>query len=59
LQPLQLGEGRIDVADRDPLAVDVTMITASTSRKLPNVSWPIESENDRGCVEIGGNSEVM
>src|ERR1700730_14267374 len=29
------------------LAVLVIMITASTSRKPPNVSWPIESENDR------------
>jgi len=27
--------------------------------KLPNVSWPIESENDLGVVEFGGNSEVM
>jgi hypothetical protein len=26
--------------------------------KLPNVSWPIDSENDLG-VEFGGNSEVM
>jgi hypothetical protein len=26
------------------LAVEVMMITASTSMKLPNVSWPIESE---------------
>jgi hypothetical protein len=34
------------------------MITASTSMKLPNVSWPIDSENDLG-VEFGGNSEVM
>ena len=35
------------------------MITASTSMKLPNVSWPIESENDRGGSEFGGNSAVM
>ena len=35
------------------------MITASTSMKLPNVSWPIESENDRVVGEFGGNSEVM
>ena len=35
------------------------MITASTSMKLPNVSWPIDSENDRGVGEFGGNSEVM
>ncbi|XIA68017.1 hypothetical protein ACFIOY_21930 [Bradyrhizobium sp. TZ2] len=27
--------------------------------KLPNVSWPIDSENDLGIVEFGGNSEVM
>jgi hypothetical protein len=27
--------------------------------KLPNVSWPIESENDRGGVEFGGVSAVM
>ncbi|NJR31437.1 hypothetical protein HC762_01550 [bacterium] len=27
--------------------------------KLPNVSWPIESENDLGVVEFGGDSEVM
>ena len=41
------------------LAVEVTMITASTSMKLPNVSWPIDSENDRGVVEFGGNSGGM
>jgi hypothetical protein len=41
------------------LAVEVMMITASTSMKLPNVSWPIESENDLGVVEFGGDSEVM
>ena len=41
------------------LAVEVMMITASTSMKLPNVSWPIDSENDLGIVEFGGNSEVM
>ena len=41
------------------LAVEVMMITASTSMKLPNVSWPIDSENDRGIVEFGGNSAVM
>jgi hypothetical protein len=41
------------------LAVEVMMITASTSMKLPNVSWPIESENDRGGVEFGGVSAVM
>jgi hypothetical protein len=34
------------------------MITASTSMKLPNVSWPIESENDRGGGEFGGVSAV-
>ena len=28
------------------------MITASTSRKLPNVSWPIDSENDRVIGEF-------
>jgi hypothetical protein len=27
--------------------------------KLPNVSWPIESENDRGGSEFGGVSAVM
>jgi hypothetical protein len=27
--------------------------------KLPNVSWPIESENDRGGSEFGGISAVM
>src|SRR4029079_18044843 len=27
--------------------------------KLPNVSWPIESEKYLGIVEFGGNSEVM
>jgi hypothetical protein len=41
------------------LAVEVMMITASTSMKLPNVSWPIESENDRGDGEFGGVSAVM
>src|SRR6185503_5224098 len=41
------------------LAVDVMMITASTSMKLPNVSWPIDSENDRGGGEFGGVSAVM
>jgi hypothetical protein len=41
------------------LAVEVMMITASTSMKLPNVSWPIESENDRGGSEFGGVSAVM
>ena len=41
------------------LAVEVMMITASTSMKLPNVSWPIESENDRVGGEFGGNSAVM
>jgi len=41
------------------LAVEVMMITASTSMKLPNVSWPIESENDRGGCEFGGVSAVM
>ncbi|GIQ72768.1 hypothetical protein BraRD5C2_12040 [Bradyrhizobium sp. RD5-C2] len=35
------------------------MITASTSRKLPNVSWPMERENARGACEFGGNSAVM
>jgi hypothetical protein len=35
------------------------MITASTSMKLPNVSWPIESENDRGGGEFSGVSAVM
>jgi hypothetical protein len=29
------------------LAMPVIVITASNSRKLPKVSWPIESENDR------------
>ena len=29
------------------LAMLVAVITASNSRKLPKVSWPIESENDR------------
>ena len=38
------------------LAVEVMMITASTSMKLPNVSWPIESENDRVVGEFGGDS---
>jgi hypothetical protein len=41
------------------LAVEVMMITASTSMKLPNVSCPIDSENDRGGVEFGGVSAVM
>ena len=41
------------------LAVEVMMITASTSMKLPNVSWPIESENDRGGSDFGGVSAVM
>jgi hypothetical protein len=41
------------------LAVEVMMITASTSMKLPNVSWPIESENDRGGSEFGVVSAVM
>ena len=41
------------------LAVEVMMITASTSMKLPNVSWPIDNENDRVIGEFGGNSEVM
>src|SRR4051812_14646441 len=41
------------------LAVEVMMITASTSMKLPNVNWPIESENDRGGSEFGGVSAVM
>ena len=41
------------------LAVEVMMITASTSRKLPNVSWPIESENGRFMGDFGGNSGVM
>jgi hypothetical protein len=35
------------------------MITASTSMKLPNVSWPIDNENDRFIGEFDGNSEVM
>ncbi|BBZ96055.1 hypothetical protein BDS110ZK25_28480 [Bradyrhizobium diazoefficiens] len=29
------------------LAVEVTMITASTRMKLPNVSWPMDSEKIR------------
>src|SRR5260370_26496046 len=29
------------------LAMLVAVMTASNSRKLPKVSWPIESENDR------------
>src|SRR5260221_701734 len=41
------------------LGVEVMMITANTSRKLPNVSWPIDNENDRVTGEFGGNSEVM
>jgi len=41
------------------LAVEVMMITANTSMKLPNVSWPIESENDRVVGEFGGDSSVM
>ncbi len=47
-------------ANLDRLGAGVgVMITASTSRKLPNVSWPIDSENDRVIGEFGGNSEVM
>ncbi|MET4760423.1 hypothetical protein ABH970_000795 [Bradyrhizobium ottawaense] len=38
------------------LAVDVTMITASTNRKLPKVSWPMESENVRFFSGVGVNS---
>src|SRR5438477_12536310 len=38
------------------LAVLVMMMTASTSRKLPNVSWPIESENAICFDGFGGNS---
>jgi hypothetical protein len=34
----------------------VTVITAKSSKKLPKVSWPIESENDRILFEIGGDS---
>src|SRR4030081_3021177 len=29
------------------LAMLVAVMTASSSRKLPKVNWPIESENDR------------
>ena len=38
------------------LAVEVTMITASTSRKLPKVSWPMESEKMRFFSGGGVNS---
>ena len=29
------------------LAMLVAVMTASSSKKLPKVNWPIESENDR------------
>lgn len=38
------------------LAAEVTMITASTNRKLPKVSWPMESENVRFFSGVGVNS---
>nr|GAJ35992.1 hypothetical protein BDOA9_0152040 [Bradyrhizobium sp. DOA9] len=38
------------------LAVEVTMITASTNRKLPKVSWPMESEKVRLFSGGGVNS---
>jgi hypothetical protein len=41
------------------LAMLVMAMTASTSRKLPKVSCPIENENDRSLCEIGGNSDDM
>ena len=41
------------------LARFVITIIASSSIKLPNVSWPIESENVRIVGEFGGVSEVM
>ena len=41
------------------LAVEVMMITASTSRKLPKVSWPIENANTRVFGEFGGDSADM
>ena len=40
------------------LVVEVMMITASTSMKLPNVSSLIKSENDRGGSEFGVVSAV-
>ena len=41
------------------LAVDVMMITASTSRKLPKVNCPIESEKARFAGGFGGNSVIV
>ena len=41
------------------LAMLVIMITASTSRKLPKVSWPIESENDRIRWTMAANGMVI
>ncbi len=38
------------------LAVEVTMITSSTNRKLPNVNWPMESEKVRFFSGVGVNS---
>ena len=41
------------------LAAEVMMITASTSRMLPKVSWPIENANERVFGEFGGDSADM
>ena len=38
------------------LAVEVTIITASTKRKLPKVSWPMESEKIRFFSGVGVES---
>ena len=41
------------------LAVEVMMITARTSKKLPKVSWPMENAKARVFGGFGGDSADM
>jgi hypothetical protein len=41
------------------LAMLVAVMTASSRRKLPKVSWPIESENDRKRCRIAAKAGMM
>jgi hypothetical protein len=41
------------------LAMPVAVMTASKSRKLPKVIWPIESENDRMRCESAAKADGM
>jgi hypothetical protein len=41
------------------LAMLVAVMTASSSKKLPKVNWPIDSENDRNLCKIAATNAGM